>query len=188
MSSLQFDSQEEEWFSWYADELQAAGFVYRWERDVPAIPLTAGLTHYYTNEKGKLKSQCLFRKSEYTPDFKLYWRIAAEEVFFQLLENKRKIITPFIGQRLWLHDTEDDAMLSVVEVKPSFDQNNMTRLFKNNQKFVWDKHGLFLNLVTPQELFEGTFTPRRFLLTKTGKPRKLSFKPKTLQQYLDEQK
>jgi hypothetical protein len=65
-----------------------------------------------------------------------------------------------------------------------FDQNNMERLFKVNQKWMWQKHGIFVNLIKPQELFQKTFTPAEYLRTPTGKPRKLNFKPRNLFDFL----
>ena len=73
-----------------------------------------------------------------------------------------------------------------LEIKPKFDQNNMTRLFKINQKWVFDKHGLFVDLVIPETLFEKTFTPKDYLTTPTGKQRKLNYKPKSCQEWLQE--
>jgi len=65
-----------------------------------------------------------------------------------------------------------------------WDQNNMERLFKVNQKWMWQKHGVYVNLVKPQDLFQRTFTPKEYLRTPSGKPRKLNWKPKSLFDFL----
>jgi hypothetical protein len=75
---------------------------------------------------------------------------------------------------------------SYIEVKPSFDFKNMTRLVKINQKWVFEKHHIYINIVVPEHLFNRTFTPLKYFTTdKSGKPRKIKYKNKiTLQEYL----
>ena len=64
----------------------------------------------------------------------------------------------------------------------------MTRVFKNNQKFIWDKYKEYVNLIYVTELFEQTFTPKKYRLTPTGKPRKINWNPITLKQFVDDKK
>lgn len=67
--------------------------------------------------------------------------------------------------------------ISFIEVKPSFDQNNMTRLAVLNQKWVFEKFGLFINIVIPEKLFAKTFTPKRYLTCdKSSVKRKIKYK------------
>lgn len=177
-----FDSDEELYFFYYLEELKDAGFISRWEYNPAPFPLTDGLDHYYRDSKGRLKSQCLFRKSVYTPDFKLYWNYSAENVLFRLMDSEQKLNLPFIAQ--WSYTGDDNDMVSFVEVKGSFDRNNMTRLFINNRKFIWKLHGWYINLAELPDFFRDTFTPASYLLTKTGKIRKLNYPPKKLEEYI----
>jgi len=63
----------------------------------------------------------------------------------------------------------------------------MTRLAKINIKWVWDKYGVFVNIIIPEKHFDKTFTPKRFLTTdKSGKPRKIKYKNiKSLKQFIE---
>jgi hypothetical protein len=78
----------------------------------------------------------------------------------------------------------------LIEIKPIFDQNNMTRLAIINQKWVMEKHGLFVNIVIPDKLFENTFTPKRYLrCDASSKERKLKFSNvKSLDEFLNQGK
>ena len=73
-----------------------------------------------------------------------------------------------------------------------------SREFPYNQKLMLYKHKIFVNKVIPVDnkekksglsncLFGRTFMPERFLFTDSGKPnRKIHFKTKTIQQWMDE--
>jgi hypothetical protein len=132
---MHFDSKEEQWFSWWLDELKEKGLIQWYERSKPY--------NLFNGEK-ELK----LRAHEYTPDFDIYWD---ED------DLKKAILKPTSGA------------LSIVEVKPSFDAHNMTRLFKLNQKWVYQKYGIYVELVIPEKLFEKTFCPDRFRYTDSGK-------------------
>jgi hypothetical protein len=70
----------------------------------------------------------------------------------------------------------DRDAYSYIEVKPLFDQNNMTRLAVLNQKWVMDKFGAFINIVIPEKLFDKTFTPKRyFTCDKSSTKRKIKY-------------
>lgn len=132
---MHFDSKEEQWFSWWLDELKERGFI-KWYQRADTFRLSDA------NKELKL------RVHEYTPDFMVDW---TEEGL------KLAIIKP------------TDGNTSIVEIKPSFDAHNMTRLFKLNQKWVYDKTGIYIELVIPEKLFERTFCPDRFRYTDSGK-------------------
>jgi hypothetical protein len=182
-----FDSEEELYFAYWLEDLKKAGYIFQWIAHISSFRLTNGLSHTYTTTKQlktKLKTtehtQTLLKPSEYTPDFTIWWD-KGEGVLYQNLSTKGKIEAPFI--------VSDTIGVSVVEIKPLFDQNNMTRLFVNNQKFMWDKHKIFVNMIHVTELFAETFTPSAYMFTKTGKLRKITkWKPRTLKQFLDDKR
>jgi hypothetical protein len=173
-----FDSNEERYFSWYLDELKKSGFVTKWSLipDEDSYPLTDGLSVEYIvpmkKVDDKIKVQSILKPSVYTPDFKIIWTIRAYGTFVTELDDpmrRDKITTPFISQ-----DGE-----SIVETKGTFDKNNMTRLANNNIKFVFERHGIFINMIKVPGIFNKTFTPERYFLTdKTLTPRKISYKRK----------
>jgi hypothetical protein len=84
------------------------------------------------------------------------------------------------------HKVIDDPTIcrTYIEVKPSYDFGNMTRLATINIKWVYQKYGIYINIAKPKELFAKSFAPNKFLITSTGKARKLDYKPRTLYEYL----
>ncbi len=115
----------------------------------------------------------------YTPEFIIEWDKKAMGKIFDLMISSGRYTCPILGTH-----AEFIGFHSFIEIKPMFDQNNMERLFKVNQKWMWQKHGIFVNLIKPQELFQRTFTPKEYLVTPTGKPRKLNWKPKSIFDFL----
>ena len=118
----------------------------------------------------------------YSPDFSIAWAEKARKIFFNVCGSKVDLYkSPFITDIFYSH-------ISIIEVKPVFDQNNMTRLFTINQKWMYQLHGVYVQKVVPVKLFEKTFTPKKYLLTdKSGKPRKLKYKPTSLEEFLCQQ-
>jgi hypothetical protein len=176
-----YESEDELWFLYWAYELYNKTIIHVIDRSV-SFSLTEGLDNEFVivNSRGKevTKRQTILRPSHYTPEFCIKWsheRHLTKK--FVWLEGDGQFTQPFRGDIFGTPRT-------YIEVKPSFDQNNMTRLFKNNQKFMWDKHKIFVNLVHVKELFEKTFTPAEFLKTRTGKDRKLNYEPRSLEDYL----
>lgn len=172
-----YKSKEELYFSWWLDELKSKGYIKKYEYECESLELAPPLQNSYTEElktKTKEKSETLIREHIYTPDFKIFWTEKAKGVFW---DSGRQNIWPFrqVGEDL----------TSYVEVKGGFDSGNMTRLFIVNQKWLYSKLGIFVNLVKITNkkggFFDKTFTPKRFMTTDlTNKPRKINHNPRFL--------
>jgi len=174
-NGIEFDSPDETFFAMWLQELLEAEFILAWERCTKSFEVTEGVKNAF-KEGSKEKTQTILQNLEYTPDFEVYWSIKSDSVFYGVLGNGRKIVEPFIS----------DHKMSVVEVKPNFDKNNMTRLFRQVQKFLYKTRKLYVNQVIIEKLFGETFTPREYLLTKTGKERKITkWKVKSLEDFLN---
>lgn len=190
------DSNDELYFSWYCEELKEFGIIYDFTRG-NSYELNKTLKIEYkeikvlkTKTKIVDKIQTLIPTKIYTPDFEIIWnRGENSRKFVQVLKESIQITKPFICQLL------EGIFTSIIEIKPQFDQNNMTRLFKTNQAIMWDKK-IYVNLIGYEELFENTFTPKKFILnpnqiysnnTKFGKKgdSKIKWKIRTLKEYLD---
>lgn len=161
------DSFEEVYMLMYLFELQEKGLISDIER-APSFVLSQEVAEVYQEEvilktKTKIvqKKKVLLKQHVYTPEFTV--NIHGLDLF---------------------HHKDSKAYL---EVKPVYDQNNMTRLFKINQKWMYQKFGIMVNLVTPEILFQQTFTPKKYLKTATGKQRKIKWKIKTIEDWLYEQ-
>jgi hypothetical protein len=201
-----FDSDEEVFFAMWLEELKTHGYVVQWNKLYHPIILTKGLKVPYkklTQLKTKLKvedkEKHLLKPSEYTPDFRVYFSEKAYDSIASFIE-----VGDFNPTALFYAENDGEQrkeiVMHTVEVKPHFDQNNMERLFVNNQKFIWDKYKIFVNLIEPIELFKKTFVPLQAMpyLVYRKKPTsvknkhkkvgdfKFDFTPKTIEQWLDE--
>lgn len=186
-NGIQIDSIEEQMAVMYFEELIEAGYVKSIER-AETFLLSEKVQNKYTQlveMKTKIKqvekNQVLLEEHVYTPEFKVNW---TEKALYILMTNmgqyNTKITQPFMGNY-----SDLDNLTSYIEVKPNFDHHNMTRLFKINQKWMYQEHSKFVNLVQPHKLFEETFTPTAYLKTATGKQRVIHWKVRTLEEYLD---
>lgn len=184
-----FDSIDEEYFSWYLDELLEAGYVSYFEKyplpyrlspmfkysvDVPASKRT----------KAKTKRLNLLRTHEYTPDYAVVWTEKARGIFFNSIISKTDLRDTY-----FIANEPKDRPYSVIEIKPSFDKHNMTRLFTLNQKWLYHDRRVYVQKVIvctgDKNLFAKTFTPGKYLLTRKKKqPRKLAFTPIDLPTYV----
>jgi len=175
-----FDSDEEWYFSFYLDELYEAGYISEYELYPDSYILSDAVFYEYEKQlktKTKMIVKKLMREHIYSPDFRIIWADKARGVFFDSIYGQTNLLkVPFI--------TISDN-ISIVEIKPVFDQNNMTRLFITNQKWMYHKLGIYVQKIVPVKLFEQTFTPKRYLLTdKSGKPRKLKYQPRSLETFV----
>jgi len=179
-NGIAVDSQEEIMMLMWLEELIEAGYVENLER-APTYNLSERLENKYaqvvkmkTKTKEVEKNQVLLESHVYTPEFVVNWTHAGAALFVDRMNNMTKIDAPFIGN-----------YRTLIEVKPGFDQNNMTRLFKINQKWMWEKYQLYVNLIQPHKLFEETFTPKAYLTTPTGKQRVIHWPVRTLEEYVN---
>lgn len=186
----QIDSKDELYFSWWCNDLIEAGILNQYNKS-KTIQLFTGLHHNYTEVKElktKIKTtekqQCLIDVTSYTPDYDLYFDVNKLYKFVDILcDNPNKFINPLIGQV----DEDSGYIKVIIENKPVFDQNNMTRLFKVNQKWTYQLTGQFVNIVEYTKLFKETFTPKRFLLTDGNNRERIinKWQVRTLEQYLN---
>lgn len=181
--SIEWESFEELAFLYWAFELKNQGYIKSIRRS-PSFLLSDSMVHDFVVQmktKSKPASELVMHGHSYTPEFIIEWERKAFDKIVCHINKQERYDTPFIAQTVSADMTK---LSSFVEIKPLFDQNNMERLFRINQKWMWQKHGIYVNLIKPQELFKKTFTPSEYLRTPTGKPRKLNWKPKNLFQFL----
>lgn len=180
-NGIQVDSGEEVMMLMYIEELIEHRYAEKVERS-PSFNLSCKLKNEYeevvemkTKTKTVQKSQILLEDHIYTPEFVVIWLSKGKDTFVDTMVNliTKKFTKPFIG-----------GNATYFEVKPEFDKNNMIRLFKINQKWMWDRYKIYVNLVQPHKLFEQTFTPKAWLKTPTGKDRVIHWKVRTLDEYI----
>lgn len=198
---IHFDSDEEVYMAMWLQELKEHGYIAAWRKVKDAIKLTEGRKIEYIKEtilKTKIKKEkkeyILLNPSEYTPDFEITWTDKGMDTFLYRVGWAPR--TPLTPKEALFFSGEFNETL--VEVKPAFDQQNMERLFKNNQKFIWDKYKTFVNLIEPIALFAKTFVPYAAMsyLVYRKKPTstknkhknvgdfKYDFQPKTINEFI----
>lgn len=170
------DSQGEVDFCHYLQELKDNGYVKKFDR-AETINLSKAMTNVFPVQlktKSKKVVKTVLQKHDYTYDFDIFWT-----------EKGLKYFCNKLGEEDWtkpfLINTEN---LSQIENKPEFDFSNMTRLVNLNVKWMWDKYGIFIQVVKNKDLFTETFTPKTLLKTKTGKTRVFKWKVRTLEDYI----
>jgi len=189
---MTFDSKDEEYISWWLQELKEANIIDFYIRG-DSYSLNESLINCYTETKQLKtktstiqKTQVLIPLKVYTPDFEIIWN------------NQSNLLSKFTT-RLHTHGKYNNILYdsvrgkdnklyysSIIEVKPIYDRHNMTRLFKTNQAIMWSRHNIYVNLLDYQTLFEKTFTPTKYLLTeKTLKEKKIKWNVKSLEEFIN---
>lgn len=177
-----FDSKEELYFSWYLDELYEAHYILSYESQPRNLILSMPVFHNRTKQlktKTKKITKTLLREHGYIADFKIEWiRDKSHCLFYHNITcNADLNKIPFIANN---HD-------SIIEIKPAFSRFNMDRVFSLNQRWLYQRHGIYVQKIIPVKLFEATFTPRKYRLTdKTNKQRKLKYQPKSFNDFISQ--
>lgn len=175
-------SMEELYFVWWLCDLKDEGYVEdAWYED-DTFALSKGYSKLYTKRmktKTKVEEEAVLPSLVYTPDFKIKWTEKARGVFYHDLVSEEKVT----HGRKPLYSLGED-LVSYVEIKPSFDFNNMTRYVKIKINWLFSEAGIFVNLVKVPDIFKSTFVPDRYFLTDEGKrTRQIKFKAKRITDY-----
>jgi len=194
-NGLAIDSDEEMMTVMWWEELMQAGYAEKIE-EVNSYQLSVPVVNTYTQNvvmktksKDVEKNQKLLEDHVYTPEFKVKLTPAGVKLlswYFHTTEDGHYSTENRKFDKLFVHNVEGlgNDYYIYIEVKPEHDRHNMTRLFTVNQKWMWWKHGIFVNLVQPHILFKKTFTPKAWLTTPTGKKRVIHWDIRSLDQWL----
>lgn len=187
MDFTEVDSKEEVYFSWWLDELLSAGFIESWGYHSETFALSDRVQYQVRRQlktKIRVDDMLLLHPHTYTPDFVVRWEKKADGVFYNNVESGKDLREcPIVAQ----------AGTSHIDIKPKAwgRGDSFMALFSVRQKWVYDKHGVFIQpvVVTGKAgaLFERTFVPERFLTTDiSGAKRKINFKTLSLQEFIKE--
>ena len=179
------DSKEEVYFSWWLDELLAAGYIESWAYHGRTFNLSDRVQYQVKKAlktKVRVDDRLLLNPHTYTPDFVIKWNKKSEGVFYNNVESGKDLREcPIVAQ--------DDE--SHIDIKPKAwgRGDSFMALFSVRQKWVFDKHGIYVQPVVvygcKTGLFERSFTPRRFFKTDiSGQQRKINFNAVSLDQLM----
>lgn len=188
-----FASNEEKYFFWYLEELLKNGYVesYEFQPD-PAeiIPKKTYQVIKHLKTKDKIVEKTIFQSLDYQPDYILQWSSKGEGIFFTTKDGEDPFAFPFYVAK--------DKMRSIIDVKGTFNQNNMHRIFSIQQRMIYHLHGIYVQKIItapsvskigklkPQNaLFNISFLPFRYLTTDiSGKPRTIRFEFKLFHEFV----
>lgn len=190
-NGIQFDSEEERLFYLYLHELKENNWIKDFRYHVDSFLLSDVVKYEwkkYLKTKAVKKESTLLQPHYYTPDFQITWNPIAYRVFYlDINDGYKKLDTvPFINNI----DKCGLDVGSYIEIKPSFDFKNMSRLAIINQKWMYAEHNIYVQKIIPISktkcLFRDTFVPQKAMYTKTGKIKKYHFPTKTLNEFVKE--
>ena len=159
------DSPEEWWFSLWCEQANEEGYIERWGHhpnpltlaERASIPVTKHL-----KTKTKVVDKFLLHPAEYTADHVIKTTMGWGDVFgWQVSQDGH----------YWF------------DVKGSFSLHNDAKYFSLVRKWVWDKHGIFVNKMQPEKFFAKTWVPEEIRNGKRGKPLKKWSQCKTIQEF-----
>jgi len=183
----QYRSDEEVYFQWYIDDLIEEGFIDKWNYEEEVYTIFDSLKLPWEEQMKTQVSSRKFgaiQKSTYRPDFNLYWEDKAKGIFISGIPSIQK--PAFAGSEFL--DLTDQGK-STIDVKgaggsKAAKKNTSVITFPLKQRLMWIRNNIFVHKVVPQELFEKTFTPYRYIFTnQSGAKRKIKWKVRTVSEY-----
>lgn len=194
--SIDRDSQDEEYFEWYLNDLLKAGFIKDYFRS-STINLTPGIAYEYTQQL-KSKEKELVRvvapNLVFTPDYTIVWNTKAENVFYHRYDIgkpiEKDLDKPKLFPMMLAKEIESKEIVSLIDVKPDiqkrFNTFGSSATFVIKQALLYEKYNIIVDKVKVKSLMKATFTSTRYMLTdKSLKPRKINWDVKTLKEHLN---
>ena len=185
-----FDSIGELHFSYWTEELIREGYIEQVVLQPEPYILSNPVTKMYKKEMKKTESKQMFqtvlREHVYTPDVLIVWTRKAKGIFYVTMEDTDKLLPHHLIANHQGFENRD-VWATTIELKPTFDHQNMTRLASLNIKWVYEKYNHVVEMVKLPDFFKKTFTPDRYLLTdKSYEPRKINYKARSLRSFIDD--
>ena len=187
---VEFDSIGELHFSYWTDQLIQEGYIEQVVLQPESYDLSCKVIKPYVKKMKRVSDKTLFQTVYqphiYTPDVLIIWTKKAKGIFYITIEDTCKVLPHHLFAN-WQGFENRDVWATTIELKPSFDHQNMTRLASLNIKWVYEKYNHIIEIVKLPAFFKKTFTPDRYLLTdKSYVPRKLKYKPKNFTRFISE--
>lgn len=181
---FEYDSQEELYFSWALKELTDKGVILEWFYHPKPFVLSERIVHVFEKQlktKSIIKDSVILNDHIYQADFHIRWNKEwSGKVYMSLIDKYYHKASVFVAN--------GEKHFSVIDVKGSFagPHNTSAVTFPLNQKWVYQKYGIYVQKIIPDQLFRQSFTPMKYLLTdKSGRSRKIKYETRTITQYLD---
>ena len=197
---INFASKEEKYFYWYLDELIKRNIVVAFKYQPKLFILADPVSVSYQKQlktKAKTVNTGFLQDHTYQADFLLYWNPEYHGKIFVGHEDSLDCSIkkyPFIAN----FSNQKKCYYSVVDVKGTYNQNDAWRRFSIEQKWVFQKYGIYVQkiithpqvtkegkMIPATALFPNTFVPKRFLLTdKSEAKRKINYDTTSIKVYI----
>lgn len=157
---IHLDSMEE-WqvYNWVL-ELFELGVLKKYEYQPPEFNLTSKYQYVPLFNNPKKREKSLLQSHIYTADFKLEFPIQYGELLSKYFKISEQMV-------------KDDSIILYLDIKGTFQKNGGARTFSINQKLVYEKYGVYVQKVVPQDLFKELGIPVRCLKGYKGRPSKI---------------
>jgi len=152
IAKTEFASTEEEQFAVWCNSALRHGIIGAVKYQPASYELSAAAKcKDWVLKRGKVKevTRHLLRGHSYTPDF----RIMQTE---RMIEFKHGLLVPIGGTEF------------IIDVKGTFQMFDGQRSFSINQKWVYERYGIFVNKVIPKKFFKKTWVPDAIAFGKRG--------------------
>jgi len=151
-----YPNDDELAFHFWAVEAKEHGIIKEWRHQFPTFDLSGKMPFLkYSKKTGKVRKTYL-GKHTYTPDFSIS---DPSDALYGML--------PELRPEIWQEGTH------YFDVKPKFEKyHSRTEAFRNNQKWLKSKHGVFVHPVVPKDFFHRTWIPEKLAFCLNGKRRK----------------
>lgn len=169
-----FDSSFEVLFVMWLKESITAGYVARYKYHPDPIVIQESISREYELQgktKVLIRTESLFQKVVYTPDFIIIWTEKAEKCGLVVsIDNRTRRINdhPFVGQRL-----ESGMIRSIIDVKPPTKQGGANASYRDlaiKRPIIWKQKGYYIQAIVPinpkkidECLFSRTWAPKEYL-------------------------
>lgn len=163
----EFKSEEEKYFADWLDELKQADFVESWAYEPETFTLAEAIEFPCQKQmKTKVKEETFpaMKPVEYTYDFKIDWKLKAAKILFWVPA------TPYFKKSDIIF-FNDAGFTSYIDIKGMFKGKNNTSAYTAPIKIKWlyQKHGIYVQIIKAMDLFKKTFYPKSYFFTGKGK-------------------
>lgn len=188
-SIVEYPSDEEKYFAAWVEDAKKFGLIQYDKYQPKPFPLSPKIEYISRYKKnGEPVMKHLMFGHEYQADWMIVWTDKATEIGL-VTDMMRSPMSP----GLLLGYEYKGLIRSVIDVKGGFQQNDR---FPLNQKWVYDKHNIYVNKVIPFSarkinscLFSMTWTPQSYwyrpMKKQQGKFLKVNCIPRTYEQFLN---
>jgi hypothetical protein len=139
----------------FFEELKTLGFIVKIEEQPEPFILSDKVSiikEIHLKTKIKTEEHTLLDSNIYTADFKIIWN--GPNIFHH------DLLLPIVKPPVFYSSNN----ISYIECKPIWDYNNMTRIFlQRTRPWVYQKFGVYVNLMKSPDFFKSTFIPAKCL-------------------------